>query len=93
MNIGLVLSGGMAKGAYQIGALKALGNFIPLNQFKYISCASVGVLNGYAYITQQLEKAHDMWRNICCENTRLFISQILKSSMLQQNIKKISIKR
>ena len=32
MNIGLVLSGGMAKGAYQIGALRALNNFVPLNE-------------------------------------------------------------
>ncbi len=86
MNIGLVLSGGMAKGAYQIGALRALGNFIPLNEIKYISCASVGVLNGYAYVTDNLKLAEQMWKNICSNDTRLVITQILRSSMLQQNI-------
>lgn len=86
MNIGLVLSGGMAKGAYQIGALKALNEFIPLNEIKYISCASVGVLNGYAYATENLQKAEQMWKNICSNDTRYIISQILRSSMLQQNI-------
>ena len=89
MNIGLVLSGGMAKGAYQIGALKALNNFIPLNEIKYMSCASIGVLNGYAYATENLGRAEQMWKNICSNDTRLIITQILKSSMLQQNIKSI----
>ncbi len=89
MNIGLVLSGGMAKGAFQIGALQALNQYIPLKEIKYISCASVGVLNGYAYATDNLKQAEQMWKNICNSDTRLIISQILRSSMLQQNIKSI----
>ena len=48
MNIGLVLAGGMAKGALQLGALYALSEFIPLEEIKYVSCASVGALNSYA---------------------------------------------
>lgn len=86
MNIGLVLSGGMAKGAYQIGALRALNEFIPPKKIKYISCASIGVLNGYAYATENLDRAEQMWKSICSNDTRLVISQILRSSMLQQNI-------
>ncbi len=86
MKIGLVLSGGMAKGAYQIGALRALNNFVPLNEIKYMSCASIGVLNGYAYAAGNLNCAEKMWKNICNSDTRLVISQILRSSMLQQNI-------
>lgn len=89
MKIGLVLSGGMAKGALQIGALKALNEYIPREEIKYISCASVGVLNGYAYMMDRLEEAEKMWRNVCCEDTRLFISQILRSSLLQKDIKEI----
>lgn len=89
MNIGLVLSGGMAKGAYQIGALKALKKFVPLDEIKYISCASVGVLNGYAYVTDRLEYAEQMWKKICCKDTRIIINQILRSSILQQNLENI----
>lgn len=89
MNIGLVLSGGMAKGAYQIGALRALNHFVPLHEIKYISCASIGVLNGYAYATENLDYAEQMWKNICNNDTRLVITQILRSSMLQQNLKTI----
>lgn len=91
MNIGLVLSGGMAKGAYQIGALKALNNFIPPQEITYMSCASVGVLNGYAYATNGLERAETMWKNVCCNDTRMFINQVLRSSMLQQCIKDIYV--
>ena len=86
MNIGLVLSGGMAKGAYQIGVLRAINKYIPINEIKYISCASIGVLNGYAYITNKLDIAEEMWRSVCSNDTRFFINQILRSSMLQQNI-------
>lgn len=86
MNVGLVLSGGMAKGAYQIGALRALNNFVPLKEIKHMSCASVGVLNGYAYATESLEYAEQIWKSICSKDERLVISQILRSSMLQKNI-------
>lgn len=86
MNIGLVLSGGMAKGAYQIGALQALNEFIPQGAVQYMSCASIGVLNGYAYATQNLKRAEQMWAEVCADNARLLISQILRSSMLQHNI-------
>ena len=70
MNIGLVLSGGMAKGAFQIGALKALNSFIPLKEIKYVSCSSVGVLNGYSYITGNLDKGEKAWRTICADTPR-----------------------
>lgn len=86
MNIGIVLSGGMAKGAYQIGALRALKELVPMEDIKCISCASVGVLNGYAFAADELDRAERMWKNICSGDTRLLISQILRSTLLQQNI-------
>lgn len=86
MNIGLVLSGGMAKGAFQIGALKAIDNFIPLGDIKCISCSSVGVLNGYSYAIERLDVAEKMWKDICNNDNRLFIGQMLRSTMLQQKI-------
>ena len=86
MKIGIVLSGGMAKGAYQIGALRAVQEFIPLNEIEYFSCASIGVLNGYAFATGQLDKGEEMWLSLCNEDNRMIISQILRSNQLQQNI-------
>ena len=84
MNIGLVLSGGMAKGAYQIGALKALNHFIPLEEIKYISCASIGVLNGYAYATESLDRAEKMWKNIF-NSKKLKNSEEKEKEMVKQN--------
>ena len=89
MNIGLVLSGGMAKGAFQIGALKALNSFVPLKEIKYVSCSSIGVLNGYSYITGNLDKAERAWRSVYKDDSRIFISQILKNDMLDSNIKEL----
>ena len=86
MNIGMVLSGGMAKGAYQIGALRALNHFIPFGEMKYMSCASIGVLNGFAYATGRLEQAERMWKNVCNNDTRVIVNRVLRSSFLQRCI-------
>lgn len=86
MKIGLVLSGGMAKGAYQVGALRAVEQWIPRQDIACISCASVGVLNGYAYQADCLDEAEAMWRALCCDDTRMLISQVLRSSILQRDI-------
>lgn len=89
MNIGLVLSGGMAKGAYQIGALKALNEYISPDKIQYVSSASVGVLNSYAFVTNKLLQAEEMWKKVCSNDNRLLISKILRSSFLQNSIDKI----
>lgn len=86
MNIGLVLSGGMAKGALQLGALYALSEFIPLEEIKYVSCASVGALNGYAYMTNKLERAKQMWSELCNNVKKMSLTKFLKSDILQQDI-------
>ena len=89
MNIGLVLSGGMAKGAYQVGALTAIKELIPDGNIKYISGSSVGALNSYAFATDRLDKLADAWKNIDYDGSRAFIGNMLKSSYLQQSIKDI----
>ena len=89
MNIGLVLSGAMAKGAYQIGALKAISEQIPLNEIKYISCASIGTLNAYAYYTGQLDKGASLWRCICRDEPRVYLTKLLRSGLLLEHIKQI----
>ena len=86
MNIGLVLSGGMAKGALQLGVLCALSEFVPLEEIKYVSCASVGTINGYAYMTNKLQQAKEMWGELCSNSKKMSLFQFLKSDILQQNI-------
>lgn len=63
LNIGLVLSGGMAKGAYQLGALNAIHEYFD-NKITYISAASIGSLNAYAYVTGKLDTAYKLWNEV-----------------------------
>lgn len=59
---GLVLEGGGAKGAYQIGAWKALRE--EGVKIKGIAGVSVGSLNGALICMDDLERAEDIWKNI-----------------------------
>lgn len=63
-NIGIVLSGGILKGAYQIGALKYISEMIDIEHIKCISAASVGALNGYAYATNNIDIAISNWKKL-----------------------------
>jgi len=85
--VGLVLSGGMAKGAYQIGALKAINEVLKPSDISYVSSASVGALNSYIYLTDTLDKGAEMWSNIESGNSRTWITAMLRSSFLQNAIK------
>lgn len=59
---GLVLEGGGAKGAYQIGVWKALRE--AGIKIKAVSGTSVGALNGALICMNDLEKAGELWTNI-----------------------------
>lgn len=59
---GLVLEGGGAKGAYQIGAWKALKE--EGVQVRGLSGVSVGALNGALICMDNLEEAQEIWENI-----------------------------
>ncbi|MEY8353693.1 patatin-like phospholipase family protein [Lachnospiraceae bacterium 54-53] len=59
---GLVLEGGGAKGAYQIGAWKALRE--EGVRIKGIAGVSVGSLNGALICMDDLERAEEIWKNI-----------------------------
>lgn len=85
-SVGMVLSGGMAKGAYQLGALRAIGEWFAPSEFSQISCASVGSLNGYAFTMQRLAQAEAMWHGLCETETRMFVGKVLRSNFLQQSV-------
>ena len=59
---GLVLEGGGAKGAYQIGAWRAMKEAGV--RLKGIAGTSVGALNGALICMDDLEKAENVWENI-----------------------------
>ena len=60
--LGLVLEGGGARGAYQIGACKALREMGV--EFSAITGTSIGAINGAILAQGNLEKAYELWYNI-----------------------------
>lgn len=61
MKKGLVLEGGGTKGAYQIGAYKALTDLGI--QFTGIAGTSIGALNGALIVQQDFDAMEDIWIN------------------------------
>ena len=59
---GLVLEGGGAKGAYQIGAWRALREAGV--RIRAVAGTSVGALNGALICMDDFEKAEQIWENI-----------------------------
>lgn len=63
MNVGLVLAGGVAKGAYQAGFLQALDEEKSVN-VTAVSGASIGVFGAYAYSAGKLGLLRRLWESI-----------------------------
>ena len=67
MKIGLVLSGGGGKGAYELGVWKALKE---LNISKYISVfsgTSIGAFNAVLFAMDDMDKADELWEVVTME--------------------------
>lgn len=64
MQWGLVLSGGGAKGAYQLGAWKALQETNMMDSIKAVSGASIGALNAAFFATENYQQAENAWNAI-----------------------------
>lgn len=61
-SIGLVLSGGGAKGAYQVGVWKAMEEYGLTDNVKVASGTSVGALNAALFANISTTKAEQLWR-------------------------------
>ncbi len=88
----LVLSGGGAKGSYQIGVWKALRE---LNiDVSLVVGTSVGALNGAFFAQQQYEDAINMWSNIDMTSVFEVEDNILNeiSKVKEHGIKSINLK-
>ena len=77
MKIGLCLSGGGAKGAFQAGVIKGLYDK-GISKFDAISGTSIGAVNGYYVFTGNIKKLEDMWINIEINPKIDFLSLIFR---------------
>src|SRR6266542_3803731 len=62
--IGLVLGGGGAKGAYQIGVLRYLLKEVGIENFELIAGTSIGSLNALLIATATPDDAEKVWREL-----------------------------
>lgn len=85
---GLVLEGGGAKGAYQIGAWKALREAGV--KIKGIAGVSVGALNGAMIAMDDLEQAEKIWKNIDYSQVMNVNSESLKA-LKRKDFKALSL--
>jgi len=63
-DIGLVFSGGGARGSYQIGVWKALREMGLEDRIGAVYGTSVGAINGAAFVQGEFQKAVDYWAHI-----------------------------
>ena len=84
--VGVVLSGGIAKGAYHIGALKALMEHISSDDIKIYSGSSVGALIGYAAAAGKLEDAEERFKDIDLYGARQFVKKIVRQRVVEDYI-------
>lgn len=64
MKFGLVLSGGGAKGAYEAGAIKAMGEMDVIEKVYGVSGTSVGALNTLVFAMDDVALMEELWENI-----------------------------
>jgi NTE family protein len=69
VKVGLMLGGGGAKGAYQIGVIKALEEFNLIKQIDTISGVSIGAINTLLLMSRKKHKdIVDIWKIMDSEN-------------------------
>ncbi len=86
---GIVLEGGGAKGAYQIGVWKALLECKV--KIKGVSGVSVGALNGALMCMGDYEAAEDMWKNITYSDVMNVNDQQMQC-LIKRDIKNLDLK-
>ncbi len=64
IKIGLVLSGGGAKGAYEVGIYKALKELSLVDNIKVISGTSIGAINALFFAMDDLKVINTSWSNL-----------------------------
>lgn len=92
MKIGLVLAGGGGRGAYQIGAWKALRHLGVDKYVTSIAGTSIGALNACLFMQDDLELAENIWKDIKAEKILPIdgIEFYIKSAMLSLGLKTLS---
>lgn len=85
--IGVVLSGGMVRGAYEIGCLRAIEERFGKDSIHAVSTSSIGTLNAYGYGVNRLELVEDVWKSIDTAETGRFFPTFAGHPLLLEQIR------
>ncbi|RQD77092.1 MAG: patatin-like phospholipase family protein [Halanaerobium sp. MSAO_Bac5] len=85
---GLVLEGGGAKGAYHIGALKAIEELDI--EISAVAGTSIGAMNGAMFVQGKLDEAYQYWYNVSTSQVLdiedKYLSELLNLTINQDNL-------
>lgn len=87
MNIGIVLAGGMSKGAYEIGCLRAISEHFKKAEIKCICASSIGALVGYAYASNQLDAFMEEYKEVDISEAGKFFPALSGNTALNCKIR------
>ncbi len=82
--IGLCLAGGGARGAYQIGAAKALEEMGILQRISAFSGTSIGAVNACMLATKSVDETYSVWSSInhdVLQKTEGFFKRLIKERL------------
>lgn len=86
LRIGIVFSGGFAKGAYEIGFCKAILEYIEMNNIKAVSGASIGAINAYGFINNKFDYLFEVWKNLSFKSVKEFLVKSNKRKVIYNYI-------
>lgn len=86
LRIGIVFSGGFAKGAYEVGFCKALLEYTKLENIKAVSGASIGALNAYGLVNNKFDYIQNIWQNLEIKSAREFFIKYDKRKSVYEYI-------
>jgi len=78
----LVFSGGIAKGAYELGFCRAMNEIVTFDQVSAIAASSIGSINAYAYATHQIEKLSEVWKTTDYKSMHEFYQCLVKRPVI-----------
>lgn len=89
--VGLLLSGGLSKGAYQIGALRAIEKYFAPEDFACVSASSVGALNAQSFVTGHTDEMREFWEGANADSPkRKSIVRFLHGSYVPDAVHRIA---
>ncbi len=91
MKIGIVAAGGMSRGVYEIGCLRAIAERFDTDEIAAISASSIGTLVSYSFASGKLDKLTDVLKSIETEKAGRFFPSYSGNTEMIQRVRDLSV--